>query len=71
MIQIIELITTITATSKNETLVPVAFSSLKEISVTICSGEEGALTESLPPILVAMKNPHFSAAAISVLPPLW
>ncbi|EIN05935.1 hypothetical protein PUNSTDRAFT_137420 [Punctularia strigosozonata HHB-11173 SS5] len=68
--QIVDVIVEITSTSKSENLIQAAFKSLKEISNTMCAGEEASLMQGIPPVLAAMRTRSDAAAAVSVLPSL-
>ena len=55
------------AIHKETAVVPSAFQALKAIATTLCSGEEGSMTELVPYVLSASKGKHSTGAALGAL----
>jgi U3 small nucleolar RNA-associated protein 10 len=56
--------------SKNDSLAPSAFRALRSIALTLCTGEESSLTETISPILTAIRERTSSSWALAAMSPL-
>ena len=54
----------------NDSVAPSAFRALRSIALTLCPGEESSLTETIPPILIAIRERTSSSWALAAMSPL-
>lgn len=71
VVKIISLIKSILSARKVGDVVVNGLLALKSITSTMCTGEEGALTDLVPSILAFTKEASTVTAALSLLVPTW
>lgn len=71
VVKILSLIKSILSVRKVGAVAVNGLLALQSITVTMCTGEEGALTDLVPFILASVKETSTTVAALSVLVPIW